>query len=71
MLGGVNRRGARPEGERGEQGSVEQKNCWPVGPTNDVVAGGLSRPAGPGWWNGWPFGPEADFPCRAVASCWV
>jgi len=32
-----------------------ERNCWPIGPGH--VVGGLSRPAGPGWGNGWPFGP--------------
>ncbi len=32
-----------------------EKNGWPVGPAH--VVGPVSRPAGPGWGNGWPFGP--------------
>jgi hypothetical protein len=35
-----------------------ERNGWPVGPEH--VVGGLSRPDGPGWGNGWPFGPVAD-----------
>jgi hypothetical protein len=30
-------------------------NCWPVGPL--IFVWRPSRPAGPGWGNGWPFGP--------------
>jgi len=33
-----------------------ERNCWPVGPAH--VVGGLSRPDGPGWGNGWPVGPD-------------
>jgi hypothetical protein len=32
-----------------------ERNCWPVGPAHVVVD--PSRPAGPGWENGWPLGP--------------
>jgi hypothetical protein len=33
-----------------------ERNRWPVGPTQVLV--GPSRPAGPGWENGWPLGPQ-------------
>jgi hypothetical protein len=39
------------------------RNCWPAGPTNDVVGGDLSRPAGPGWGIGWPVGPGVCLRC--------
>ena len=40
---------------RRTRGRRNERNCWPVGPVHLVVD--LSRPDGPGWGNGWPFGP--------------
>jgi len=40
-----------------------RRNCWPVGPADDVVGGDLSRPAGPGWGSGWPVGPGVGLRC--------
>jgi len=42
-----------------------ERNCWPVGPAHVVV--GPSRPAGPGWENGWPLGPP-DACCPAARA---
>ena len=45
-----------------------ERNCWPVGPAHVFV--GLSRPDGPGWGNGWPFGPVNGCPWR-VTNRWA
>ena len=40
-----------------ERDSRQGLNGRPVGPLN-VLLGFASRPEGPGWENGWPFGPQ-------------
>ena len=57
ILWWCNHTGRFPRNHRFVLGERIELNCRPVGPLVRVW-GSCSWPDGPGYWNGWPFGPK-------------